>query len=652
MKDSYKNPFSGVNAVQLEIDSIVEYWCNPFRYDLFSDLSEADIYEEEINIVFMGGRSTGKSMLLRYWSYQAQHEIAKKSDKRLVDLISENKGIGFYFRIDGPVLRSFQGHGFDDEYWSSIFIHYFELIIGREYIEAIRLLQDEKSIEAEVVEGKLIPQLCDYLDFDQKQSLDEIVREFDKRINEVDLYRGNVAFFKEPFEPKERGFSSQSLSFGIPAIIADCISLFKKLNVIILLDEYENFLQYQQIVINTLLRFTKPKIKFRIGMRLEGFKSFMMISKEDFIKEGREYRKVVLEEVLDKNKEYRGFLIEVARKRLDSIPALKEKQFTDIRAILSESEDHEQEAKELVRSAPNKIYELFSKKLAKEDLNKVRYRENPLLELLNYIWLTRGVSPERTVQSMRDYLENRKTPDGRKYRRDYVDKYKLSLLFLLCRIYKRKKLYYSFNTFAFLSSGIVGNFIELCRWSFAVGGWNDNDKLRIDGFISKESQSKAARIFSEEEKKQISRIEDYGGLISQFVDNIGNIFHEYHVDFQMRYPETNQFAINVEVVRDRALRDAIKSAIKWSVIQRKPRMQRSAPSENLKDLYIINRIFSPSFQISYRTRGGKSVLLNERSLRELMSGENFKTSKFLANANIFDEENDQELTPSLFSMYE
>jgi hypothetical protein len=387
-------------------------------------------------------------------------------------------------------------------------------------------------------------------------------------------------------------------------------------------------------------------------MRLEGFKSFMMISKEDFIKEGREYRKVVLEEVLDKNKEYRGFLIEVARKRLDSIPALKEKQFTDIRAILSESEDHEQEAKELVRSAPNKIYELFSKKLAKEDLNKVRYRENPLLELLNYIWLTRGVSPERTVQSMRDYLENRKTPDGRKYRRDYVDKYKLSLLFLLCRIYKRKKLYYSFNTFAFLSSGIVGNFIELCRWSFAVGGWNDNDKLRIDGFISKESQSKAARIFSEEEKKQISRIEDYGGLISQFVDNIGNIFHEYHVDFQMRYPETNQFAINVEVVRDRALRDAIKSAIKWSVIQRKPRMQRSAPSENLKDLYIINRIFSPSFQISYRTRGGKSVLLNERSLRELMSGENFKTSKFLANANIFDEENDQELTPSLFSMYE
>lgn len=79
MKDSYSNPFSGVNAVQLDIDSILEYWCNPFMYDLYSEIKEDDIYDDPTNIVFMGGRSTGKSMFLRYWSYPVQFQYAKKN---------------------------------------------------------------------------------------------------------------------------------------------------------------------------------------------------------------------------------------------------------------------------------------------------------------------------------------------------------------------------------------------------------------------------------------------------------------------------------------------------------------------------------------------------------------------------------------------
>src|SRR5688572_26354534 len=109
MSNSYSNPFSGVNAVQLTEERILEYWCNPFRYDLFSEIKEDDVYSDPTNIVFMGGRSTGKSMFLRYWSFSVQARIAKENEVSLLERIIQNQGVGFYFRIDGAKLKSFQG---------------------------------------------------------------------------------------------------------------------------------------------------------------------------------------------------------------------------------------------------------------------------------------------------------------------------------------------------------------------------------------------------------------------------------------------------------------------------------------------------------------------------------------------------------------
>lgn len=628
MNDSYRNPFSGVNAAQLDTKSILEYWCNPFSYDLFSEIKEEDIFADPMNIVFVGGRSTGKSMFLRYWSYPVQFQAAQGDKLSLVEVIKRNKGIGFYFRVDGPMLKSFQGCGLSDEHWRAVFTHYFELIVGRQLVEGLRLFQAEDAIRSEISSQNLLHKLCTHLDFNEKSSLEEIIQVFDERIQEVDRFRGNVAFFAEPFKPNDRAFASQSISFGVSELMINSLPALKNMNIVFLLDEYENFSAHQQVVVNTLLKFTRPQIKFRIGMRLEGFRTFETIAEEDFIKEGREYRKVVFEEVLNKDKGYHQFLTEIAKKRLEAVPILKEKHFTDIRSILGKEEHLEEEALELAKNKPNKVYQQFSKKLPSEQLDQVRYPKNPLMELLNFIWLERGVSPQKTVKSMLDYVEKRKTDDGAKYRLDYVDKYKLSLMFLLCSIYRKPKQYYSFNTFAFLSSGIVGHFIELCRRSFAIAGWGD-DKLIEQGKISNDFQSQVAREFSADELHQISRIEVHGGQISRFIRNMGNIFRDYHLDLKMRYPETNQFAMNLDAIQDAKLGDAMRAAIKWSVIQRKPNLQSKNPGEHLEDLYTINRIFAPSFQISYRTRGGKSISLNEEMVAELMNSDDIDTAKYL-----------------------
>ncbi len=329
MIDSYSNPFSGSNAKMLDDKAILNYWCDPFNYKLFTDISEKDIFRSPMNIVFMGGRNTGKTMFLRYWSFQVQLQIArlKKIEKNLnlIDHFKNLGGIGVYIRVDGPLLRSFSGYGFKEENWSAIFTHYFELILAQNYLEIINILKNNGELDEVEIEKNVVPQISKLLQIKGKMDLSNLILQIENLIVEVNEYRGKVPFYNTNFTPSV-GFGSQSLSFGIPKILMNCINAFKSdFRIIILLDEYENYLEPQQRIINTLLRFTDSSLMFRIGMRLKGLRTYQMMTNDDFIKEGREYQKVVLEELSLKAKGYNEFLKEIARKRLDNVKVFKRK---------------------------------------------------------------------------------------------------------------------------------------------------------------------------------------------------------------------------------------------------------------------------------------------------------------------------------------
>ena len=640
-KNSYSNPFNGINAAQLNDQDILDYWCDPFPFKLFSDVKESDIYKDPNNIVLMGGRSTGKTMFLRYWSFPVQLKIAEKikneTGQSILDYFKKKGGIGFYLRIDGPILRSFQGFGFGDEVWNSIFTHYFELMLGQIYLEIIKLLIDFEEIDNSEINNLFIPEMSKLLEDNSIHNFDQLLYSINERIREVDIYRGNVPFYNNEFKPK-KGFASQSLSFGIPNLLTKSVKNFnQQIRFIVFIDEYENFLENQQRVVNTMLKFSKDHIKFRLGMRLEGFRTFNMISEDDFIKEGREYRKVILEEVAGKEKGYTKFLLEVSRKRLSTVKQFNDVGKLDISNFLKKTENLEEEAFELVSNNPNKHFEYFKQLLDPHSIDLLRYPQNPLLELLNIIWVLRGNKPENIQKAMLGYLQkDYKTAIVKKYRMDYIKKYKLSLMFLLCSIYRRNKKYYSFNTFSFLSSGIVGHFIELCRRAFQYAEFEKTD-ISIDKFIiTQEQQTKAALDYSDSELQQIVRIQDYGGNIYKLINNLGNIFRDFQKDEKIRYPETNQFSVDYNMISMLEFKESFKAAIRWSAIQRKSKIQQIGPGKHLKDIYTLNRIFSPSFQITYRTRGGYSVQLHARDIIALMTKDIINTKQFIpsSSANI------------------
>ena len=220
-------------------------------------------------------------------------------------------------------------------------------------------------------------------------------------------------------------------------------------------------------------------------------------------------------------------------------------------------------------------------------------------------------------------------------------------------MYKKDKLYYGFNAICYLSNGNPRTFINLCRAIISDACFFEKDNFLETGIISKEIQSKAIHNFSKSEFDGICSIIDYGKNIRTFILNIGNYFSFYHKDKKLRYPETNQFYFD-ELCLFENDREIIKTALSWSMIIRKKKTQRLTAGNNKKgDLYQINKIFNPIFNISYRTRGGFNLPFNNKDIHNMLNEivtPNIVTNNVTQSSSIQKNKNSNDKQLSLFDV--
>ena len=96
---SIKNPFSGFNASLMDVDEIIKYWIKPRQ--LFGKQAGSIDLTGNSPVVLMGGRGTGKTMLLKFMSNEVQIKdyISKHIDGQ--DFLKNAKYVGIYHRFDG-----------------------------------------------------------------------------------------------------------------------------------------------------------------------------------------------------------------------------------------------------------------------------------------------------------------------------------------------------------------------------------------------------------------------------------------------------------------------------------------------------------------------------------------------------------------------
>jgi hypothetical protein len=178
----------------------------------------------------------------------------------------------------------------------------------------------------------------------------------------------------------------------------------------------------------------------------------------------------------------------------------------------------------------------------------------------------------------------------------------LNLLFQLYNDYRSEKKYVGIDVFIHLSSGIIRNAIEICNQALNTA-YNYGYDPALGKPVEMTYQDMGAKHHAELQYNDITRIPgNFGMQVQDFINEIGAIFRELHLNPDLIEPEPTHFETSYSKIPSDA-KQVFDAALDYSYLQKKPAMDPKARYETKKDDFLINRVLAPYFEISYRVRG-------------------------------------------------
>ncbi|MGN0246291.1 MAG: hypothetical protein ACI4DK_10045 [Lachnospiraceae bacterium] len=568
-------------------------------------------------LVVEGGRGSGKTMFFQCNSWRQKILEFQKNSKPITNLLDSEDFVGIYYRVDTTFVSSMRER--EEENWGAIFETYLGICILKEILDLICTLNKSMSLS--------------------ESALSEFALSFSKKLNtasttdSIGKFQKDCNIFLDIIEDKINGSETLANLRCINAnrFITDvCVAtrellgkddlLFK-----IFIDEYETLQEYQQKIVNTLIKHSSLPVIFNIGLRPKGMKTSETISETETIEAPHDYELLLLGFEQD---QYPGIIKSICQKRIalgKEQGKIPETASDDIEFYLGNySIDLELERiKQTSKQPPHieKLRKLINTRAQEEccttqeveEFCKTLCDEAPILNSrMHYALLCKKTHYTPTLKELYDSY----TTNDAKYS-DWLHNRKNGVIYLLCKETKREKMYFGFDVFSALSSNIVRYFLELCEQSFKIAFLNDYD---WNSQISPETQTEAARYVSEYKIVDIAGYEPYGKELRIFVQYLGQIFNKLHTaeDNTLGEPEPNHFN-----TKDLSLPDSSKkiiaSAIMWNVLQEgeTTKKKQSKLSPETVDYY-LNKIYVPYFGISYRNQ--RKIFVSVEILQDLLAG--------------------------------
>jgi hypothetical protein len=258
----------------------------------------------------------------------------------------------------------------------------------------------------------------------------------------------------------------------------------------------------------------------------------------------------------------------------------------------------------------------------------------------------RGESPEEIKKMCEDYLRGKNEQYALLYQKNA-----LNLLFQLYSDYRSEKKYVGIDVFIHLSSGIIRFAVEFCSQALNTA-YNFGYEPKKGKPVENVYQDIGAKKHAELQYDNITRIPQNLGLkVQDFINEIGAIFRELHLNRYLVEPEPTHFETEYsEIIQGR---DVFDAALNYSYLQKKPPMDPRSSHETKKDDFIINRVFAPYFEISYRVRGRTYISASQISSLITENSEEKKTTrKEIIKSNAKKEKPEIDIQPTLFGIDE
>ncbi len=622
-------------------------------------------------VFLIGGRGTGKTMVLKFLSLEMQLKdfikntpnhnkpIEKLSVDEMKAFLDTKKFIGIYLRFKTTEYDSMKGD------ITQFFKPYLSIKVAEEIFKTLVTFKSSGLLSSEY-EVKIAKYFIDQIR-EPRPKVEDSFNGVLKLIGDI-FSQFETIFEKHSFcsiNEIKKGYSipvviSKNIIFGLPDFIFSELDFLKGKNLFILLDELEYLNDYHKQCIGQFIKASdETSVIFKVGSRYMP-KILPVGESSEVVQEPHDFRKINITDVLNaahsgKKVEYRNLIKNILNRRLSKSSYFKDRGITDIEQLFPNI-TIEKEAVELVNGREKHWgkFRTFLKNSGFEEkidniIDCLKCPSKPIIEKLNMLLYYRGKSPQKIKKMCEEYLSGK----NEQYTHLY-SKNALNLLFQLYSDYPpNEKKYVGIDVFIHLSSGIVRFAVELCNQALTVA-YNFEYEPGRGNPVDNRYQDIGAKKHAELQYSEITGIPKNLGLrVQDFVTEIGTIFRKLHLNRYLVEPEPTHFETCYSEVEEDEAKKVFDEALSYSCLQKKPPMAPKDSYETKKDDFLINRVFAPYFKISYRVRG--RTYISASQISSLITGDiekKKKTRKEIIKKNTKKKKIDIGIQPTFFDMDE
>lgn len=594
------NPFALIRSDYITAEETLRHFVDPAG-SIVQDMNSF------MPLLVTGARGSGKTMLARRFSLEvqlAEHEATGSPIK------PENfPRIGLYLRLDADFLHNFnQGDSALRSDFDHLFAQFFDIVVMRKALNALDALSNLNGTSLWCNEAELLRAL--YAEFGQfeieKPGLSAFLEFLETHVQSIRFYLNN------PF-PQHRPVFTQPNA--LMKLLTERLRRSGRFNghyFVVLVDEYENYADYQQRIVNTRLKQGRREdgVTYRLFMRSGGLRTRETLAPGQLIEETHDYRRHALDEEMG-FEDFKAYALAVANRHLEQTPYFREKALTRLEDMLQDLSP-EEEARQMAggkRASP--LVDWVKKRFpqhATDILAWMETEQEPLRQATAIVLLNQGKPVDKVLAAFRS--QSKEASDG-------YHNYSRGALHWLCHLYHQDKRYSGLNQLVGLSGNTIRVFLDFCHAIFAEWLEAGATALPIPHAVQNAAIRRQANIFRE----NLRSADHSPREVNNLVERLGRLFEAKHKSPKQSEPEVNHFAIPGldEDERREQLERWLNNAWYEGALRRlEGTKQKSLEDLRLTDWQLVPW-FAPLFNLS--TRRKKKLTLKPNECFDLFAGD-------------------------------
>lgn len=585
-------------------------WLREQMFDLFTEPSYFPELLTARPCLLIGGRGTGKTTVLRSLSYEGQFALRGRNPKS----IPSWEYYGIYYRVNTNRVTAFHGPELSQERWMKVFAHYFNLLICDSTLRFLEWYYLHFPGSPQLSESACV-KVSKSLNLPDLKALRELADGVESALIAFEAYINNVA------DNQPVLLSIQGSPLDILFENLGDLPQFRGKYFFLLLDEYENFEDYQQQVINTLIKHSGQLYTFKVGVKELGWRRRTTLNENEQLISPADYVRVPVMEKLENA--FEDFALKVCNDRISRITGTQKESTAqlDIGTLLPNLTD-EQEA-ELLDSTKSLLADSEA-----EIRTALGSSDIPAMSDLEKFFVCFWAKTQS--KTVREVL-NERTANPIEWKTRYGN-YKHALLFTIRRGKSGIRKYYAgWNVFTQLAFCNIRYILELVEQSLLL---HLQSEAPITEPVSYANQTLAAQRVGKKNLSELEGLSVHGAQLTKLLLGLGRVFQTLAADPSGHTPEVTQFHLQ-DSERSQELNRDVQSLLTAAVMHLALiRLTGNKPQDEADTReydYMVHPIFSAFFVFSYRRK--RKMLISGEDILALVEQPKSTIRKILANQN-------------------